>query len=1278
MNESELHSTPLYNLQGNSKDIIWGISPIDIIKPHLKKIVCLVELPNETFASSDGTNLVIWKTNKIITSFKMKAISLVYIPCCKQILAYCSDSTQLHLINNKDPYLVTVHKTLFSNKIITNMIYFPEKNVLVCSGQGIMIAQMKMDVLLMNLIQSPDFIDFENIKEIYTDEVFTSNRRPVPIYEYNRFLIWFGNSIFIHDLEGNVIQEISRITITNITNCTFFHNPDYLSISEENGTSSILQYDNTNVNVPARFNVTTATTIFTALLDKNFFIQVSLDCLLTLYCITTMKVIDTIQLAFQPQFVHICENMIIIQHELELVAYRLNVFTHTFMTTVSNAIHMQRVFSYKKEPIFYVFCENGSLMFINTKTGKKLFGAEAKYNTEKVESVLINRDALVDGESFVKAKKFKENIIFFFPNYKCFIVEEGNEKRSIKMKKVMHPLTDCDIDNYYGDFLNFEHNKIVLTVRIAATKMMTLEITGHFHFYDFEKCEEEGLVFNDLKDVLTAVTCFSMNIVVIASVKKLTIFDIEKRRIIHQENTPSYTSLMMLDEDTVICGAIDGLIETRTIPQLLVENQSEPRKSLSLKFVTNKTEELFSVPTSISQIDYNRQRKCILALSKDNVITLLTDECQLIIRLSFPFEIYSACFIDAQGTIALSAFDLIFKINWSFLFSKYINPVETALDDFDLRIKNTEPEEIIKENDDVRLTAEEIARMNKKFLLKTEPIPQSERKNTIFKRMISTVQKDTDFEELEVDDEAYKKNYFIESRNWMDYVYVPKPPKLPSDAEIIAMNSIRRRNPGDEYEDYITPSSSRRTVKSARSSKSFRTPRETPTFTKKGHRRLINSPKTPKIKEPKSPKNNEEKEEEENDSEIKFKNKKSHHFIRDNKNKIGKSQKSSGTTSRKSKKGKKKKNNQEQQETNVKSPKTPNSKSVRIKLSKEKTKEVSLPKEPQTITKSPRNEMRKRKSSFNPSPMPETKKENTDNNNNNHNDINNNDNTIKIHEGTDPIIEPTRVVTPIRSSTDDSFITLQSSSQFTEPEPDPPIGEVTKEEFEEYLSSHSVIFSDSNSSVQQQPQRSSRRRKRKLSPRLTNKERTPRQTIERTSKPTKEIISRQRNGRIQKQIETKSQILSKTEMTSSASSFSFTEQTEKPTNDYEFPRRTYSPSPTYKKQPLYSFTPTRRRRSITIRKVERDTSESPKSTILSSTTTPTNPPPSGEKSPLLRIMNFGPCDTVKLPPEKLVDERTKHMIRIAQAHNPQLKLHIQDSLSNIMKMIKEDTQSLKN
>ena len=94
------------------------------------------------------------------------------------------------------------------------MIYFPNENVLVCSGQGIMIAKMKMDVYLMNLIQSPDFIEFENVKEIYTDEIFSTLRHPVPLYEYNRFLVWFGNSIFIHDLKGNKIQEISHITFS--------------------------------------------------------------------------------------------------------------------------------------------------------------------------------------------------------------------------------------------------------------------------------------------------------------------------------------------------------------------------------------------------------------------------------------------------------------------------------------------------------------------------------------------------------------------------------------------------------------------------------------------------------------------------------------------------------------------------------------------------------------------------------------------------------------------------------------------------------------------------------------------------------------------------------------------------------------------------------------------------------------------------------------------------------------------------------------------------------
>ena len=41
MNESELHSTPLYNLQGNSKNIIWGI--YFILSDNVKTLI-----PKET------------------------------------------------------------------------------------------------------------------------------------------------------------------------------------------------------------------------------------------------------------------------------------------------------------------------------------------------------------------------------------------------------------------------------------------------------------------------------------------------------------------------------------------------------------------------------------------------------------------------------------------------------------------------------------------------------------------------------------------------------------------------------------------------------------------------------------------------------------------------------------------------------------------------------------------------------------------------------------------------------------------------------------------------------------------------------------------------------------------------------------------------------------------------------------------------------------------------------------------------------------------------------
>ena len=1152
--------------EGIPKEMNWGISKMNIVHPHHKKMHCFAKIEQNRFVSSDGTTVTIWTPDKIIQQISLPALSLAYIPEFNQIVSFCSKSTHLHFIRNKEPYAVTVHNTPFSNKIITEMIYFEKQRILISSGQGIMITKFNMPFYILDTVPQPNILVFEKINEIYTDEIFTPIRKPVPIREHEQFLVWFDRSIVVHDLNGNKIKEIPNITTSPITFCSFYCDPDFLCISDDGGTVSVLQYDSTSVNIPSKFSITKSTTIFASLLDKNFFITVSLDNLLTLYCIATMHVIDTIHLDLPPQFVYLYDDVLIIQSNMTLMAYKVTIFTKTFSSTITNAINLQKYYSTTNEPRLTAFCENGLTLVIDSKDGTRNFGVESNICSSRVDFSLLNTNVMVDGEAFVKTNA-KESFAFVFQDYKCFVVERGNE-RSIPMKKLMNPTFEFDINDFSGDVIDMEKNKIVTIVRTKENEIMALEKTGHFHFYNTNENKDNGLVFSQIKDVITAVTCFSLKLVIISRYKKLSVFDIQQRRIVSEVPAPSFTSLMMLNEDTIICGGIDGSIEKRSVPQFVIESKSKTKKNASAEFgfSDGKISEIFNIKTAVIKLDYSRTRKCVLSLTNDGVISLFNTDCDVVARMCFPFMIHSACFLDGFGSIALSAFKIIFKIDWRDLFVWPIEAGETQLDDFDLRVKDKPKEE--RKINNITLTDAEISRVNKKYLHKRENVPLNERGRAPRKKKeLEPVEADV-FEDLVVEEEELKTKYFVQSRMW-DFDYKPKR-KEATLADILNASAIQYNSAKDNDDNNNDKPVKEKKTKKKVSCHTRKAPKKKENVCSK--KNVSGNKETIKKSVKANNENDEQNKEKAND---------------DNK------QKKVTSVNNKSKK---------KTSSNVKQPTTPIRKSVRARVSLKK----------KAATKEANETQEERPPAIK---VAVDSHEDDDDDDDGCNEI-----VFQIQEPS------TSSSNTHRSSGDDSLISLQSV-QFNEPEEVPSIGEVTMDEFQKYLEQHSTVISDASSS--NSSRRSSRRSsfKQSISSNSlfsTSSESIPAIPIFPTTPETSETsIDADNHSR-------------ETEKTKEQS--------------FNVKRRGYSPSP--------------QRKSVVIRKIEKEKTVYPE--------TPKRP-----KAPLLRIMNFGPCDTVKLPPEKLVDERTKRMMRIIQSHCPQTRVNIQDSVSAMMKMIKEETMKRK-
>jgi hypothetical protein len=197
---------------------------------------------------------------------------------------------------------------------------------------------------------------------------------------------------------------------------------------------------------------------------------------------------------------------------------------------------------------------------------------------------------------------------------------------------------------------------------------------------------------SDITRILSVIFSMTSQRLVVASVGRIYLFDIDKNEVVtSRDSQSSYTCLAMIGPRSVACGSWDGELDIRVLPSLSITSSNpkiaidhpKARKQLTKKEKKQPTA-LKQFPFAIRSIDYCAPREAILTLSMIGELCLCTLAGSIIGHIAFPFVPSAACFLDGFGHVLISAFRTLLQIDWGTFFEEELESETTPLDHFDV------------------------------------------------------------------------------------------------------------------------------------------------------------------------------------------------------------------------------------------------------------------------------------------------------------------------------------------------------------------------------------------------------------------------------------------------------------------------------------------------------------------------------------------------------------------------------------------------------------------
>lgn len=704
---SKQNNAPVYNT------ITWGLVKENIEIPHAKKIIAYCVIDSDFFATTDGSITAFWKPNQIIKTFSIQATALFYFPKLSQVVAYVRRSSQLHFINIHSPYKIRVHHLHFSESKIYSFFYFSKTSTLVSATDGILFSRVAIPPYFKDAEPMPETLQFEKICLLYEGTKFKYQHNRPTFVETSKFgivILNINDTIHIYTSNGTLVQIIRNMAISdNISSISLlsFMTSNFLIAGTKGGKVSLLKFELPEPFVPSappescknikRYTISKTPIALSELFDRNFLISVDSEHFITIFGVQTESILQKIQCPNEVLDGFFSQERIFLFSKTTVTSYLCSLFLNHFSELGCNCYDIYRASSENRSARIICFLQNNIVTFISPKNGQQILSFTTGANFPPIQALVYLRDIEKDGT--VVSQRTSEDILVvqldqgitsFFQldhidrsSYNTVNEAFRSTTKQFDMAWVPTPYTEISLMNQFVAFLDIGNDQVCGIIE-----------TGNIYIYSVSSQKMIASYYFNEKDIICATYSFSNNLLIVSCMKKVFTFNLRTREVFSTALDCMITSLLMIDSQTLFCGGANGFVEVRNFPYLQLKStslfyntfHSDNGHRVPLRDTYLSTRQLFENPTCVKKLDFCSRRENVLSLSVCGEIFIWDKTGKPLSRITIPFGASCACFCNGTGSILISSLNLLFHIDWQVLYKKQLLPIQTQLDDFDLRV----------------------------------------------------------------------------------------------------------------------------------------------------------------------------------------------------------------------------------------------------------------------------------------------------------------------------------------------------------------------------------------------------------------------------------------------------------------------------------------------------------------------------------------------------------------------------------------------------------------
>lgn len=736
----------------------------------MKAVCAMIVINDDFFASADGLTLAFWTKKDVIWTIDLPVIAMAYLPKLDQIVACVKNSRQLHFIYLRYPYTVRVHPLHFTDRDVQSMHFYESTSTLVCAGHGVLFTRVVVPPYFKNTQPVPETLQFERIGEYYRSEHFEAGGIPFISRSSGVVIACVGNKIFVHMPNGVLVQKLTGLDIDGSITSVSYHQPgNSLVIGDDTGCLNVLKFVTPNPFVPGaapdsgkivkKLKISDDRIIVGEIIDRNFLIGVDNGHQMYIYSLKDDTKITSYACPIRAVTGQMMSKYLILFSTTSMVGYDCSIFTRHWTDMEYNAIQLQRCKSASKPARIIAFLTNRSVNAYSPKLATQIWGFMSTTSARDIQTFGLTRDALIDGKKYELIQADDIGFASLDQGYFAIMNFDHIQQTSETFSNVfMSTFRGFEIGWVPTESIKLQIlDRFVSVIRIESKEypncICCILQNGNCIVISMQTKKVISQFSCGVTGVICATYSFSNRLLVVSALDKLQTFNITTKSVVQSIEGCYFTSLLLIDKDTLVCGAANGAVEVRSLRTFRLLGNSKTFNTFHtdhghrypLESYYQDTRVLYDVPFAVKALDYCECRDALLSLSVGGEIFVWNRSAFPLAHIACPFKLFSACFLNGEGTILVSAFRGLFSIDWSLMFEKQFLPVSTVFDDFDLR----------EGNEDNAKSKPAVIRRQESSLSLTHEVEHEDKPDNTFL---------SEFTDLVVDVEVLPKRFFAPIR----------------------------------------------------------------------------------------------------------------------------------------------------------------------------------------------------------------------------------------------------------------------------------------------------------------------------------------------------------------------------------------------------------------------------------------------------------------------------------------------------------------------------------